>query len=63
MGATKLRHKPRVLHAPIKMAARGKFEPARGPFLAAGKKNILGWAEYEYEWRQLETLKQIRCKR
>ena len=42
MGATKLRHKPRLLHAPIKMAARGKFEPARGPFLAAGKKKYLG---------------------
>ena len=45
MGATKLCHKPRLLYAPIKMAACRKFEPAWGPFLDA-KKIIFGWAEY-----------------
>ena len=45
MGATKLRHKPRLLYAPIKMAARGKFEPAWGPSLDA-EKIMFGWAEY-----------------
>ena len=38
MGATKLRHKPRLLYAPIKMAARGKFLDA--------EKIMFGWAEY-----------------